>query len=312
MTASPYSSPSLRGAHALRGRSARAHRGEYRQAAAQRRRGVPRLDRGHRQRHPARVAGDVHLQRRRDRPAVLRGAGPGRAAWGRGAAALRLRRLPRDAGHLLPADARLRGSRRRLPQVSFLAPAPLVAHPPQSPQDPGLRRDARLHGRDQHLERVGQPGRGGRRLARRGRGRRGAGRGADRGDVPAHLEPARAQADAPRSRSPGRSEGGGRRRAGGRLQLRAARSLRHPAGRAARHPREPATNPAGEPLLRPRSGRPARAAERGPARRRRAASGSRWPATRACSTSPPAPCSRSSSRRRRGSFAARSSPTPRR
>ena len=89
----------------------------------------------------------------------------------------------------------------------FWRPRALVAHPAQPPQDPGLRRGPGLHGRDQHLERVGQSGRGGRRLARRRRRRRGAGGGADRGDVPADLEPARAQADAPRSRSPADSGG---------------------------------------------------------------------------------------------------------
>ena len=63
----------------------------------------------------------------------------------------------------------------------------------------------------------------------------------DRGDVPADLEPARAQPDAPRPRASADAAGGGRGPAGGDLQRRAPRPVRDPARGPARHPREPAT-----------------------------------------------------------------------
>ena len=92
-----------------------------------------------------------------------------------------------------------RRSRDRLPPVPLLAAAFLGALAAQSPQDAGVRRPHRLRGRPEHLERMGVGGRRRRRLARRRHpGRRPGGRG-HRGDLPAHVEPAREEVGARRS-----------------------------------------------------------------------------------------------------------------
>ena len=134
-------------------------------------------------------------------------AGGSRTRWSRGRpAGVEVRLLYDFVGcRDTPADVLRRAcarrrARDRLPPLPLLAAALLGADPAQPPQDAGVRRPDRLRGRAQHRQRWVGAGRGRRRLARRRRPGRRAGGRRHRGGLPAHLEPARQEAGAPRSR----------------------------------------------------------------------------------------------------------------
>ena len=174
MTASPYSSPSLQ-ALTRYVEEPRALVGECRRAAAQRRRDVPGLAGRHRGGPRARLARDVHLQRRRHRAAVRGRADRRRRARRRDPPALRLPVGCREHAHRVSSIAmRARGvARHRLPPVPLLAAALLGAAAAKPPQDAGVRRPDRVRGRAEHRERLGVAGGRRRGLARRGRPGRG-------------------------------------------------------------------------------------------------------------------------------------------
>ena len=210
----------------------------------------------------AHLAGDVHFQRRRDRPAVR-----GRADRAPPQRGVEVRLLYDFVGcRDTPAAffQRMRAARRprdRLPQVPLLAAALLGAHPPQPPQDAGVRRPHRLHGRPQHLRRVGRQADGGggwhdaavRSRGRRSRRSRRSSCAPGTGARPkrARLDPERAgAAPPPRGRRALAVISNSELRDRFAIRRAALHAIRE--SRAARLPRQP--------VLRPRSRRAARAA----------------------------------------------------